>query len=164
MPPLIRPACSPRGRLFALRTVVLGIWTNGKREKKQIFEKLKEKKEGLQSVRKISTNVLARRLKEKEKSKCYMKNSYNVSESETYVRQLWKNDVCELYKNGKYQETMFVHSVEMLMKKRLLRKIPIDFTDTTWYYADKSLDSKRFMQELEKRNSNSGKTKKEEEL
>ncbi len=46
-----------------------------------------------------------------------MKNSQNVSESGTYVRQLWKNDVCELYKNRKSTGTMFVHSVEMLLKK-----------------------------------------------
>ena len=75
-----RPAAvppSPVGKAFllafnckipALRTVVLGIWTDGRRKKKQIFEKLKEKKESLQSVRKISTNVLARRLNKKEKA------------------------------------------------------------------------------------------------
>ena len=51
------------GKIPAMRTVVLVIWTNEKREKKQIFEKLKEKKKVLQSVRKISTNVQARRLK-----------------------------------------------------------------------------------------------------
>jgi len=46
-----------------------------------------------------------------------MKNSQNVSEGETYVRQLWKNGTCELYKNGKSTGTMFVHSVEMLLKR-----------------------------------------------
>lgn len=54
------------GKIPALRTVVLVIWTNEKRKKKQIFEKLKEKKIVLQSVRKINTNVQARRLKRGE--------------------------------------------------------------------------------------------------
>ena len=60
--------------------------------------------------------------------KKYTENSRSVGVSETYVRQLWKNSVCELYKNGKSMETMFVHSVEMLMKKSFYAKFLLIFT------------------------------------
>lgn len=39
-----------------------------------------------------------------------------------------ENSVCELYKNGKSMETMFVHSVEMLMKKSFYAKFLLIFT------------------------------------
>ena len=58
----------------------------------------------------------------------HTENSRSVSTSGTYVRQLWKNRACELYKNGKFMETMFVHSVEMLMKKRFYAKFLLIFT------------------------------------
>ena len=58
----------------------------------------------------------------------YTENSRSVSVSGTYVRQLWKNNVCELYKNGKSMGTMFVHSVEMLMKKSFYAKFLLIFT------------------------------------
>ena len=39
-----------------------------------------------------------------------------------------ENSICELYKNGKSMETMFVHSVEMLMKKSFYAKFLLIFT------------------------------------
>ena len=39
-----------------------------------------------------------------------------------------ENGACELYKNGKSMETMFVHSVEMLMKKSFYAKFLLIFT------------------------------------
>ena len=48
-------------------------------------------------------------------------------------------------------------------EKRILRKFPIDFHGQTWYHAHKSLETKRFVQEREMKNSNSCKMKKEEE-
>ena len=58
----------------------------------------------------------------------YTDNSRFVGASGTYVRQLWKNGACELYKNGNSVETMFVHSVEMLMKKSFYAKFLLIFT------------------------------------
>ena len=146
------------GKIPALRTDVLGIWTNEKWKKEQIFEKVKEKKKELQGVRKLSTNVRGKRLNKlkypekihgKFMSCRYRQNVCAWAEEKqlllTLLKQaIWENNVCAFGRNA--------------AEKGFLRKFPIDFTGATWYHADKSLGTKRFMQEPEKRNSDSRKT------